>query len=333
MNSNRNLIHLNRNEYFFPHPPEVIRALKSPYEENFISHYAKPYELENLKLAIAQKYNVDKNSLLLGHGAEDIFVKILSWFRKEIHSVVMEDFSWTNYHHIAEGFQYKVSTIPVLETDTFFAFNTLGFYDKLSEVSQSIIFVTCPNNPTGHGIDLSEFYGLASAFPQHIFILDSVYNEVCSENYASLFSLSNVILVGSFSKFFGMPGLRLGYAIGSLPKAFQLNLGLQPSTISAAMAALKNIDAYEQNRNYMLTFAKNLLRKDYKNVQIYPTQAPFFLAKIKNNRVQFEEIEQATGILPKYIHRENEIFIRFGLGPKMICEKIENYLAYLELDN
>ena len=332
LNPNKPIL-LNRNEYFFPHPPEVIRALTSPYEENFISHYAQTSELDSLKIAISNKYNVDKSDILLGHGAEDIFVKILSWFRKEIDSIVIEDFSWTNYLHIAEGFEYHVHSIPTLQLNNSFCFNKNGFYEKLSQLKSSIVFITSPNNPTGHTTDLNDFYNLASFFPQHIFILDSVYNEIINPHYNSLFTLKNIIFIGSFSKFFGMPGLRLGYAIGSLPRAFQLNLGLQPSTIYAALAALNNFETYQDNRNFMLSFTQSLLEKNYRNLEIYKSSAPFFLAKVtslqNSSQIDFARAEIVSGVIPKYIYRDEDIYLRFGLGPKEICSKIEVYLNSL----
>ncbi len=323
---------LNRNEYFFTHPTEVIRALTSPYEENFVSHYAKSSELDSLKSALSNIYNVDKEHILLGHGAEDIFVKILSWFRKERDAVVIEDFSWANYLHIAEGFQYEVFAIPTLEGADFFRFNYQAFYNKLSQLKSGIVFVTSPNNPTGHLVDSAEFYKLASSFPEHIFILDSVYNEIISKDYAKLFKLKNIIFVGSFSKFFGMPGLRLGYAIGTLPKAFQLNLGLQPSTIHAALAALNNINYYQENRHFMLQFTRSLLTKKWKGLKIYKSFAPFFLVKIEMplKKENFAKAEAVAGIIPKYIHRTDSTYIRFGLGPQDICNRVEMYLQFIE---
>lgn len=329
------LLYLNRNEYFFNHPPMVIDSLTIKdslklKDEIFISHYAISSELEKLKTAIANKYNVMKDYVLLGHGAEDIFVKILSWFRKEIDSVVIEDFSWTNYLHFAEGFNYQVHTIPTLKIDNDFSFNNDEFYKQLSLLNSAIVFITSPNNPTGHTADLNDICNLASIFPQHIFILDSVYNEIVNNQYAHLFKFKNIILIGSFSKFFGMPGLRLGYAIGSLPKAFQLNLGLQPSAIQFAQAALNNFDYYQNNRNFMLSFASSLLNKSFKNVEIYKTAAPFFLAKVTNNVENFEQAERESGVVPKYIWRKEGAYLRFGLGPQEICEKVEIYLSALK---
>lgn len=329
INANQTLLLLNRNEYFFNHPPDVIRALTSPYEENFISHYAKTDELNYLKKEISKLYNVDQNLVLLGHGAEDIFVKILSWFRKEMDAVVIEDFSWTNYFHIAEGFQYKTTTVSTIEKDNAFYFNTAGFYEILKQLKSAIVFITSPNNPTGHCIDTHELTNLASLFPQHLFILDSVYDEIKNKNYTQFLSLQNCILVGSFSKFFGMPGLRLGYALGQLPRAFQLNLGLQPSTIYAALAALDNFNIYQENRDFMLSFSNNMFQKNLTKVKIYQSYAPFFLVKLPHKILNTTEAEEISGVVPKYILRNKENFIRFGLGPKEICDRIEYYLTTL----
>jgi histidinol-phosphate aminotransferase len=329
-------IYLNRNEYFFRHPAEVKKALSSAYQENFISHYARPSQINELKQALAKVYGVSEKKVLLGHGAEDIFVKLLSWFRKEISSIVIEDFSWANYLHIAGGFQYQVHTVPVLESKTQFIFNKKGFEEKLASLKSAIIFLTTPNNPTGHRIEISDLVSLATQFPNHLFMIDAVYNEIIEPEYKQIFPLENCIFVGSFSKFFGLPGLRLGYAIGNLPEAFQLNLGLQPSTIDAALAALFHYDHYKKNRDFMLAYSKELLDRKYPHLHIYPTFAPFFLVKVlpkkeklTENSFVFRRAEEKSGVVPKIIFRDGECYLRFGLGPTEICQKVTAYLKAL----
>ena len=327
--SDKNLIYLNRNEYFFKHPPDVIQALSLSFEEKFISHYASTKELSLLKKTLAIIYHVNENSVLLGHGAEDIFVKLLSWFRKEKSSIVMEDFSWTNYLHIAEGFQYDVHTVPVIQSESGFKFDKDGFIRKLGQLNSSIVFITTPNNPTGHDVAIPDLVHLVSLFPNHLFIIDTVYNEIVNVNYAQLFSLKNCIFVGSFSKFFGLPGLRLGYALGQLPNAFQLNLGLQPSTIYAALAALNNYQIYKKNRDEMLSFSRKLFLEKSEKFKVYETHAPFFLIKVYHKEAPFHLAEEKSGVVPKIIYRDKEIYVRFGLGPKEIQDKVAIYLNTL----
>jgi histidinol-phosphate/aromatic aminotransferase/cobyric acid decarboxylase-like protein len=129
-----------------------------------------------------------------------------------------------------------------------------------------------------------------------------------------------------------MPGLRLGFAIGQLPKAFHLNLGLQPSTINAAITALDHIDYYQANRIFMLNFIQKISKKNLKEVTFYKSNAPFFMVKI-NNKQKFSELkfycEKRSGIVPKYIDKNGDVYIRFGLGPEFICKKIEIYLEAL----
>lgn len=321
------ILSLNRNEYFFDHHPDVIKALIPPFEECAISHYAKQEELLELKKSLSQKLHVETDKIMLAHGAEDVFVKLLCYLRKGFRTVVVEDFSWTNYLHIAHGFSYDVVHIPTLLSADRFAFNWDGFRRYLSSKEPAIVFITSPNNPTGHSVSLSELHFLVSDFPDHMFILDSVYNDIFCDAYQNLFALQNLIFIGSFSKFFGMPGLRLGYAVGNLPSAFQLNLGLQPSAIQAALAALANMDWYAQNRAHMLAFTKDLCQRDLKNVLVYPSDAPFFLARISNlNPERAEKAEASSGVRPKYLLKDGVHYVRFGLGPDVICRKILMYL-------
>lgn len=325
------ILSLNRNEYFFDHHPAVIKALIPAYEEYGISHYAKPEDLLRLKQSLAEKLFVDANQIMLAHGAEDVFVKLLCHLKSSFNSVVVEDFSWTNYLHIAQGFSYHVVHISNICLNDRFAFNMCGFKNYLENKDPAIVFITSPNNPTGHSVSLTELHDLVNQFPNHTFILDSVYNEIFCKEYSELFKLKNLILIGSFSKFFGMPGLRLGYAIGNLPKAFQLNLGLQPNAINAALAALFHIDWYQSNRNEMLSFLEKLYQIEFKNIHIYKSNAPFFLAKIAHLTPEIsQQAELHSGVRPKYILKDSEHFVRFGLGPNSVCERILKYFEVVE---
>lgn len=342
---NDSIVSLNRNEYFFDHHPQVIRALIPAYEEYGISCYAKPEELQQLKKELAMRLNVDCNRLMLAHGAEDVFVKLLCYFRSQFDTVIVEDFSWTNYLHFAQGFSYQVVSVPSRQTDTSFLFPLDSFQSCLNQQKPSVVFITSPNNPTGHSISTADFCDMAAMFPQHLFILDSVYNHIFLPDYNRIFQMKNVIFIGSFSKFFGMPGLRLGYAVGSLPQAFQLNLGLQPSAIRAARCALEHIDWYDKNRQEMLDFNKTLhSNQSYTRVKIFKSDAPFFLAQIPALTLAQESmLENEAGIRPKFIQPENQnhhqqsqqnhcsgYFARFGLGPCSLRQKVVSYLHLLE---
>jgi hypothetical protein len=108
---------------------------------------------------------------------------------------------------------------------------------------------------------------------------------------------------------------------------------MQTSSLLACKFALSNIDWYQKNRDFMMQYANQTASIPRKNICIYLSDATFFLAKILNtNHLDsiYINAELSSGVRPKYISRNDVHFIRFGLGPKDICQKIEKYLTFFE---
>lgn len=323
---------LDRNEYFFSHHPEVLQVFHSFTESN-LSKYASINEQQALLKDLANHLCIeDPQKITLAHGAEDILVKSLSWLKSKINSVVVEDFCWNNYLHIASGFGYQIHKIQTLSYGNKFYLDINSLKNQLKILSlPTLVLLTSPNNPTGHSVNLENLLSLIQEFPKHTFLLDMVYAPLFSMKLSELFKYENVIIIGSFSKFFGMPGLRIGFAIGNLPNSFQLNLGMQTSSLLACKSALNNINWYQKNRDFMLQYMNHCKNMPRKNICIYQSDATFFLAKILNTN-QYDWIimnaEENSGVRPKYICKNDAHYIRFGLGPEHICNKIEKYLSF-----
>ena len=324
---------LDRNEYFFPHHPEVLNVYHS-FSEGNLSNYASIKEQQSLNEILANHLQLnDSQKITLAHGAEDILVKSLSWLKSRYHTVVVEDFCWNNYLHIATGFGYQIHKIPSLSSHHKFYLDLNTLNKQLTSLPPSLVLLTSPNNPTGHSVNIEILLSLVQEFPNHTFLLDMVYAPLFSINFSELFKHKNVIFIGSFSKFFGMPGLRIGFSIGDLPNAFQLNLGMQASSLLACKFALNNINWYQKNRDFMLKYANNTANIPRSNISVYHSDATFFLAKILNsNHLDsiYKNAELSSGVRPKYICKNDVHYIRFGLGPENICQKIEKYLSFFD---
>ena len=309
---------------------EIFRS----FTETDLSQYASYEDQQKLKQLLVQTFLLEnKSQLTLAHGAEDVLVKSLSWLKSKYDSVLVEDFCWTNYLHIAEGLDFKINKIQSEQNSESFFFNFDSLKKKMIEFPNSIVLLTSPNNPTGHSVDLNKLIALIEEFPRQYFLLDMVYAPLFSLPCVNLFKYKNVTVIGSFSKFFGMPGLRIGFAIGNLPSAFQLNLGMQKNTILACFQALKQIDWYQKNRDEMLDYSKKVFQIKRKNIQLYRSDAPFFLAKLlkfNNLDATFQKAEYFSGVRPKYISKNDIPYIRFGLGPVSICNKIDTYLSFFD---
>jgi histidinol-phosphate aminotransferase len=323
------ILALDRNEYFSPHHPAVLRSLADcSHRESF---YASQADQGKLHTELAAFLNVPPSLLAIGHGGEDLLVKILAWLRRESQTLVRLDFSWQSYVEIASGLDYAVQEFPVGE-------NAQGFFSPI-ETLQTLLaqhrtpvvtILTTPNNPTGHTLSPAEIASLATQFPHHTFIVDVVYDDPRTPHLQNAVTFPNVIVLGSFSKFFGLPGIRVGYALGaSIPKGFRLILGLPPSSLAAAREAIRQAEHYADNRTRMLNFSLQCRQQNWNNLRPYPSLAPFFLTEILAPEIDtmlLNKAIQEAGARPKIFSSFNRRFLRWGLGDDNANARITNFM-------
>ncbi len=330
------ILALDRNENFFPHHPDVVKALS----QNALSasSYSSPNNQQTLQDSLAAFLNVPSSFVTLGHGGEDLLIKILAWYRQSANILLRLNFSWQTYVTMAEGLNYHIDGIPCRETETSFETPVENIKDHLAALSEpAVVILTTPNNPTGHSVSPQHIAQLAGSFPQHIFIVDAVYDEPQSAHIPNALEFPNVIIIGSFSKFFGLPGIRMGYAVGkNIPKAFQLILGFPPSSLEACQEALRNANYYKKNRDEMLAFANELATQNFAGLRIYVSRGSFVLVEILNPRIDDNVINnliEQTRVRPKVFGHNQKRFLRWGLGPSAVNQRISDFMRRLAQTN
>ncbi len=166
-----------------------------------------------------------------------------------------------------------------------------------------------PNNPIGNYLNRVELKSLISLLPdQVVLVLDEVYHHyVDASDYATAVEFmnldKNIIGLNSFSKVYGLAGLRLGYGYTSVEIANYLQILCKPFALSslvtaAGIAALQDIEFVAQ------TVKNNLLEKQYLydqfealGLKYWPTQANFILIKPGTDTLVFEREMLRLGIM------------------------------------
>lgn len=326
------MLFLDRNEWLFNYPDAVTHALQNSGMN--VHSYARPDRILELKKQTAALFKTDIESIFLGHGSEDLILKLLLYFRATTNQLVVTDLSWPSYLDLALPLGFQILETPLQKKNAGFSLDVARLLATLQSCQNAVVLLTTPNNPTGHEVNANVLKDVASKFPHHTFIIDGVYDSPCSDVFQALKPLQNCIYLYSFSKFFGLPGARIG--IGShadFAKRFQLPLGLHTPSVEVALAALSESHTFSAYRNEMLSFAK-ALQTEFLNtpLHILPTAAPFVLIEI--DRVisfeTFERLNSEVGIKPKVFIHNNVTMLRISLGPSAsIGTKIQAYLKLL----
>lgn len=203
---------------------------------------------------LASKLGVDAQMLTLGNGSDSLFCLLLTCFALHTHKhILTHNLAFSSY-----AIQAKTLGIPVVSTPV--DDNWLVNIDALIAATNdqtALIFIANPNNPTGQFVSKTDIQRLLESIPiTTLLVLDEAYYEYldpADQLYALelLNKHQNLVITRTFSKAYGLAGLRLGYAIANpqitaLLYRIQLPFVVNIAALTAANAALDDTDFVEQ---------------------------------------------------------------------------------------
>lgn len=236
-----------------------------------------------LRTALSKKLAVDENQLLFGSGSEEIIQIICRAFVQDNTNTVMAANSFPQYRHntLVEG--GTVKEIPVKANGE----HDLQAMNAAIDEETVVVWICAPDNPTGTLIKGEEFINFMEDCPKDVLVvLDEAYREYVDEaqlldSHTYIKNYPNLISLRTFSKAYGLAGLRIGYGIGHPDLVHHLNVVRGPfNTTSvaqkAATIAIQDEDfirvTVEKNRDVKNDFCQFL---DEINWAYYPSYTNF----------------------------------------------------------
>ena len=181
---------------------EIIKTWKYGDPENF-----------DLKYALAKKHMVESENIVVGEGIDGLLGYLVRLIIEKGDNVVTTDGAYPTFNYHVEGFGGQLHKVP-FKNDTEDLENLLT---KVKETSAKILYVSNPNNPMGTINEPLNIETLIQNLPKNtILCLDEAYIDFVDSALIPKIStnIKNVIRMRTFSKAYGMAGLRVGYAIG-----------------------------------------------------------------------------------------------------------------------
>lgn len=315
--SGRKVIRLEIGEPDFTAPPKVVEGTCRALKEGR-SKYLPSYGVAELRRAIAERINTlygtdlkPENVLITCGGimAIHIAIQVLSSMGDE---VIVPEPAWPLYRQITEHLGRRY--IPLRTSlDDKWTLSPGKIQENVTDASKLLI-INYPNNPTGRALSIQELKTLVGEAREHglTIISDEVYSQYYfHRGYApSIVQVldEGYVLIGSFSKTYGMTGYRIGYLVGDkkiIDKAASI-LGLMITCVpefiqTAALKALqhyeyvkKNIEETKKRVNYMFNeLSKNSL------IEVYQSDGAFYLFP-KINLPAFNSSEFALNLLKEH---------------------------------
>ena len=213
-----------------------------------------------LKAAIADKFGLQSSQITLGNGSNDVLDIIARVFLDNSRAAVFSEYAFAVYPIVIQAvgaeLQPAKANPPSHETMPY-GHNLANLAAKITDKTR-LVFIANPNNPTGTWLGKEELYRFLSRVPQDVIVvIDEAYTEYVTDPtfpnaLAWLAEFPNLIVTRTFSKIYGLAGVRVGYAASSPAIADMLNRVRQPFNVNslalaAAQAALGDDDFLERS--------------------------------------------------------------------------------------
>ena len=274
-----------------------------------------------LKKKLAEKLGVEPSNLILGNGSNEIIEFVGHAMMTPGNEVIVSQYCFAVYRMIAHLFGATLLTVPAKHFG-----HDLPAMLKAITPKTRVLFVANPNNPTGTLAAREDVVELINAVPPEVLlVMDEAYLEFLDDPVDLLPLLRrglkpNLLLMRTFSKIYGLAGLRLGYGIGVPELIAGLEKVRQPFNINSlvqagALAALddtEHLQRTRRNNSAGLRFFEQGLH-DLRLTYI-PSAANFLLVKVGDGQRVFEQLQQQGVITRPMAGYHLPEFIRISIG-------------------
>jgi len=247
------VIKLASNEGAFGPSPKAMQALKDT--AGGIYRYPDG-DSQKLRAALAAKHGIDMERIVVGAGSDDLITLLCRSYAGVGDEVLFTAHAFAMYPIYARGVRATLVAAPEdgITADVDNLLERAGKDTKL-------LFIANPNNPTGTYLPAGEIKRLRAGLPDHVLlVLDAAYCEYVSRNdYEPGINLvdgsDNILMLRTFSKIYGLGGLRIGWCYGPEMVVDVLNRLRSPFNVSnsgqaAALAALGDDEFVEMSRRH-----------------------------------------------------------------------------------
>lgn len=236
-------------------------------------NYPEP-EPQSVEAMLAETLDVGKDNVLVSNGATEAIYLIAHRTEGKNSAIVVPTFR--EYQDACKVFGHDIA-----------------FISSPSEIpaDSDIVWICNPNNPTGQAYDADALGALIAENQERLFVLDQAYADYSIKATLSpraVFSLPNVIILYSLTKRFAIPGLRIGYAVGSKNIIDSLRRLRMPWSVNsiAIEAAKYLIDHRDKYRIDAVSLHNEALRisdaLESLGIHTFPTDCNFLLASLPN---------------------------------------------------
>lgn len=314
---------LSSNENPLGYSPKVKEALANTLDD--LSFYPDNTDIR-LREALVKDFDgalVADNFITANSGSE-IIDMISKAFLNENDEVIVSQPCFLPYTAFTRWMGAKAINVPMTEN---YDCNLDGILEAVTDKTK-LIFLASPNNPSGNYIPMEDLRSFIEKLPEHVvLVLDEVYRHFAeAEDYTSglpfVVEGKNVIAINSFSKTYGLAGLRVGYCYAPLEISNYMRRICKPFLLSTmalegAIAALEDVDFVNKTVALVKEERRFVLNGlDALNIKYWPAQGNFVLIDPPINDMEFTSFLEQRGIMVRPVGNfgaPGKVRISFGV--------------------
>jgi len=317
-----NPIKLSANESALGPSPRAIEAFER--EKDKIFKYPES-DSSSLRDIISKKFNINSERIICGAGSDQIFDLICQLFIEPGDEVVVTEYGFIMHRIYASLYRAKV----LLAKEKNFKASVDEIINKVTDKTK-IVFVANPNNPTGTYLSKSEMLNLRQRLRSDILLVvdDAYFEFLDKDDFTSGLDLfkdsANVFVTRTFSKIYGLAGLRLGWGYSSqeiINAMYQIKppFNVNRAALVAGVEAIKDNEWTERAIEHNTLWSKKIfsILKRYKIRTNEPT-ANFFLMNFDETKINsdeaFEKLASKRLILRKMTQYKIPNALRLTIG-------------------
>lgn len=323
-------LHLNEN--LFKPSPACMEVLKAITEEDIYL-----YDLARKDVLIdrlSSVLDIPENNIFAHNGSAEVIKSIFSILLNENDRVLIPNPGWSYYKSVADEKFAKCIPYRVYESGDRCQYDMAELLAKADQQQPRIIVITTPHMPTGCTAEYSDIEAVVRKNPNSVILIDEAYwgygddTNVFEKNLIARYS--NVVISRTFSKFYGLANLRIGYGLCSYPLKRTIGLDLplfRECGISRkiAVAALEDCQYYRAMKEKTVSVREWFIQelKKIPGVKPFQSAANFVYVRLLHaDAARIRAYMEENHLLIRLFTGEEDLRLRITVGPQDMMERV-----------